>query len=217
MSEFWINNPGILFDNLCNFNPFSEGSVNEQLNNSTRFIIYVCAILAFINNNLHYLYVGGTLIILIVIYYAFICGSSNNNNNNDKKEKFNGNNLIINNLDKNSNNPLKNIEIPQYGTKEKTKESPPSFLPYNNDITKDIKGKMFQDPFDYLFDKGTRQYYTMPNTSVPNKQTEFANWLYGSETNCKAGSIYAHRPGQPREQALCNGFNVSVPTNFGKL
>ncbi len=75
---------------------------------------------------------------------------------------------------------------------------------------------MFQDSFDYLFDRGTRQYYTMPNTSVPNNQTEFANWLYGSETNCKAGSIYAHRPGQPREQALCNGFNVSVPTNFGK-
>ena len=28
-----------------------------------------------------------------------------------------------------------------------------------------------------------RQFYTMPNTEVPNSQDEFAKWLYGKPEN----------------------------------
>ena len=76
---------------------------------------------------------------------------------------------------------------------------------------------MFQTASDFIFDTGTRQYYTMPNTLVPNDQGAFANWLYGTDSNCKSGSIYMHRTGTPNECKQCNGFNVSVPTNFGNL
>ena len=80
-----------------------------------------------------------------------------------------------------------------------------------------IKDKVFQTAAQYIFDRDTRQYYTMPNTTVPNDQSAFANWLYGTENNCKAGSIYMHRTGTPIECQNCNGFNVSTPTNFGNL
>ena len=30
-----------------------------------------------------------------------------------------------------------------------------------------------------------RQYYTVPVTTIPNKQTELANWLYKTPSTCK--------------------------------
>ena len=48
-------------------------------------------------------------------------------------------------------------------------------------------------------------------------KTEFAEWLYGTENNCKSGSIYARRTGNPEASTNCTGFDISVPTNFGKL
>ena len=83
--------------------------------------------------------------------------------------------------------------------------------------TKYVNGKMFQTPEQWIFDKGTRQYYTEANTQVPNEQGAFANWLYGTENICKEGSIYARRTGTPEQALNCNGFNVATPTNFGNL
>ena len=49
-----------------------------------------------------------------------------------------------------------------------------------------------------------RPYYTMPSTTIPNEQTEFARWLYsdGSPGVCRDGNmgacgqrIYHHYPG----------------------
>ena len=34
---------------------------------------------------------------------------------------------------------------------------------------------------------------------------------------CKEGSIYMHHSGTPQQSLSCNGFNVSVPTNYGNL
>ena len=33
-----------------------------------------------------------------------------------------------------------------------------------------------------------RQYYTMPNTQIPNDQTSFARWLYATPPSCKEGN-----------------------------
>ena len=30
-----------------------------------------------------------------------------------------------------------------------------------------------------------RQFYTVPNTSIPNQRNEFAEWLYKSRATCK--------------------------------
>ena len=48
-----------------------------------------------------------------------------------------------------------------------------------------------------------RQFYTMPNTSIPNKQKEFALWLYNRGPTCKEGNGYQcfanmHHPHEKR-------------------
>jgi hypothetical protein len=49
----------------------------------------------------------------------------------------------------------------------------------NDSIKVNFNHELFRD-VDELWDKknSQRQFYTMPNTSIPNNQTEFAQWLY---------------------------------------
>ena len=111
------------------------------------------------------------------------------------------------------NNPLKNVPITDYDKKQEYSQATMS----DADMSKFVKDKMFQTAEQYIFDRDTRQYYTMPNSSVPNDRDAFAQWLYGTENVCKEGSIYMHRSGTPQQSLSCNGFNVSTPTNFGNL
>lgn len=52
---------------------------------------------------------------------------------------------------------------------------------YNKYLMKDAS-----DVFNH--NNGRRQFYTNPNTTYPNKQTEFAMWLYGTPPTCKEGN-----------------------------
>lgn len=40
----------------------------------------------------------------------------------------------------------------------------------------------------YGKDQSLRQFYTVPNTTIPNKQTELARWLYDRGPSCKEGN-----------------------------
>lgn len=61
----------------------------------------------------------------------------------------------------------------------------------DNDISDEARVTFNQDLFrdvDDLWEKknSQRQFYTVPNTAVPNNQKEFAMWLYGTGSpNCK--------------------------------
>lgn len=111
------------------------------------------------------------------------------------------------------NNPAKNIQIPELGNEPEYSKSTRS----DSEMSKYVNGKIFQTEDQFIFDRNTVQFNTVANTSIPNDQSGFANWLYGTENNCKSGSIYMHRTGTPAESQSCNGFNVSTPTNFGNL
>lgn len=76
-------------------------------------------------------------------------------------------------------NPFMNPPITDFGTPN----SPVACNANDDDIKESIKVNfnkgLFQD-VDELWDKtnAQRQFYTMPNTAIPNNQSEFANWLY---------------------------------------
>lgn len=79
---------------------------------------------------------------------------------------------------------------------------------------------LFQDAGSYFFNKDNsqRQWYSMPNGSVPNNQEGLANWLYSVPNNCKHGSINMRYGVKYTDDSLmCTGFNAAEPTNFGQL
>jgi len=233
--KFWLENPSELITNFCKFNPFVEFTTDKfskNMNAYTRLIIISIIVIYCITKEINYLLIGIFLIVLIVVmYYSFKKDSfevipsnfpftrSNNQTFEQKSENllkeaelprrvsdyYNTNDSI--------NNPLKNVSPPDYGVQPKYSEATMS----DALTSKFADGKIFQTSDQWIFDKNTRPFYTTAVSSVPNDQSGFANWLYGTENICKEGSIYLHRTGTPEQTLNCNGFNVATPTNFGNL
>ena len=236
---FWLFDPLVLITNYCNFNILSNVDFETNLNAYTRFIMLAMTICYCLTQDIKYIYIGVVLIIIIIVVYL-TKNSNQQNFTGDSLKNF----VPFNYLDKNNdnikymnkviagkldyeklpynneetpnsvNNPLGNPEITDYGKPQKYLET--KFNDTDN-INEKIKNGLAQQQSQYVFDTGVRQYYTMPNSSIPNDTMAYANWLYGKDKVCKEGSIYMHRTGQPEEQKECTGFNTSVPTNFGNL
>jgi hypothetical protein len=238
--NFWLENPRILITNACKFNPivsFTYDKLPENMNAYTRFIIIFTIIIFCITGQSNYIFIGIFLILVIIIMYysikkdafniipndfSYVNDNDNENNNTDE-------NTAINKLKKmselpkrksdyyntnvNMNNPLKNVLPTDYGKEQEYSKATIS----DSSTSRFVDGKIFQTSDQWIFDKNTQPFYTTANSSVPNDQTSFANWLYGTENICKEGSIYLHRTGTPKQTLNCNGFNVSTPTNFGNL
>jgi hypothetical protein len=56
-------------------------------------------------------------------------------------------------------------------------------------VDKNFNERLFKDVGDlYAKMSSQREFYTVPSTTIPNNQTEFAEWLYGTGATCKEGN-----------------------------
>jgi hypothetical protein len=56
----------------------------------------------------------------------------------------------------------------------------------------DIADKIFHDLGEQLvFEQSMRPFYSNPGTTIPNDQTSFAEFCYGSMVSCKEGNKFA--------------------------
>ena len=118
------------------------------------------------------------------------------------------------------NNPLMNVLLPEISYNPTRNEAAPA---YNAEVekkinksTKDyvvdntfsdesakqkeyIRRKLFSDLGDsYTFDYSMRNFYTNPNTTIPNDQEGFANFCFGDMISAKEGNEFALGRHQPR-------------------
>jgi len=113
-----------------------------------------------------------------------------------------------------SNNPFSNVLIPDYEYNPHKKPAPPAF---NENINEqilsqakklvnelnpgqpDISDKLFRDLGEqYVFEQSLRQFTTNPSTTIPNDQTGFAEFCYGSMISAKDGNLFAAARNLPR-------------------
>lgn len=83
-------------------------------------------------------------------------------------------------------NPFMNPNISHYGTDK----SPGACNIEDPEIADEVElyfnKDLYRDVEDIWNRKNSqRQFYTIPSTSIPNKQKEFANWLYDIPFSCK--------------------------------
>ena len=108
------------------------------------------------------------------------------------------------------NNPMMNVLLPEISYDPKRSEAAPS---YNVEVEKDlnnktkdyvvdttfsdeskkqreyIRRKLFSDLGDnFNFDVSMRNFYTNPNTTIPNDQGGFANFCFGDMISAKEGN-----------------------------
>jgi len=106
-----------------------------------------------------------------------------------------------------SNNPFSNTLMTDYDFNPHKKPAPPSFNINTNDeiLNKakqtvidcnpgqpDIADKLFRDLGEQLvFEQSMRPFYSTASTTIPNDQTSFAEFCYGSMISCKEGNNFA--------------------------
>jgi hypothetical protein len=223
--KFWLEDPCVLIYNFCKFSPFgpfTNSKFSKNMNAYTRLVIIITIVIFTITKQINYVYLGTfSIIIIIIIYYSLRKESFNISSDtykNNAREFLHNAELPRRqsdyyNTNQQINNPLKNLPITDYDKEQEYSKASRS----DSDMSKYANGKIFQTSDQWIFDRNTQPFYTTPNTLVPNDQTGFANWLYGTENICKEGSIYMHRTGTPEQSLNCNGFNIATPTNFGNL
>jgi len=216
--KFWMNDISILFqkNRLVEFFPNYEMTLIEKLNAIVRMSVYVGLTLYVISKKYIYLY----LPIIIMGFTIFIFKNQQENMElyyNSYKSNLNNKNyekLVEKPYTKpTTNNPFMNINLVS-DPKNKTEaiDSWDNKL-VQEDIEKKFDHNLYRDVSD-LFGKNNsqREYYTMPSTTIPNKQTEFAKWCYKTGPTCKESSINCTSPWSP-VQSTSDAYKY-VPKNF---
>jgi len=213
---FWLNNPKILIDpkRFNEFFPHPNMTKVEQLNAVVRFTIYLAIVLTMLKLDINYMFIAFIgFIITFLIYH----------NNSDLKSSENLEKYeVYKNKSKDSeqkiyvkpsyDNPFMNPTLLDIkNNPEREAYSKKSFID-NDEIKQEIEDKfnynLYQDAND-VFGKSNsqRQFYTTPVTTIPNKQDDFAQWLYGKPPTCKENNGLQCNTNNPK---LLNGESRTV-------
>jgi hypothetical protein len=219
VDKFWSNDVTVLFDKdkLSEFFPTNTMSIEEVLNALVRASLYLSICLFVYKRNVNVFFISiGTLVITYLIYkYSPTLKGKDKDKGNSKGNSKNGSDSKRGE-DENTegfesryesdeflqdkvcvtptvNNPFMNVAISDY--KNMPNREVCDDLLDNPNIKQDIESKfnhgLYQDVGDiWGKNNSQRQFYTMPNTSIPNKQKEFALWLYNRGPTCKEGNGY---------------------------
>jgi len=114
-------------------------------------------------------------------------------------------------------NPFMNVPITDYNIPQKYSKSQ---FGCGQQCQANFYDKLYRSVDDGLWERSAseRQFYTTPNSSVPNERNKFAQWLWGKNLVGKTGSIYS-RYGYPyTPDSLVNtGVNAAAPENAGQV
>jgi hypothetical protein len=215
---FWGINPNVLFQSeyILEFFPIEDMSYEQKLNALTRSIIILTIIGFLLSQSFRIIFISAITILAIFLLHYY----QQRESDKDKKvieEHFEnqGDEVIAkygiskeNVFDKpSSSNPFSNVLITDYEYNPNKKPAPPSF---NKNINKsileeakqlvselnpdqpDISEKLFKDLGEqFVFEQSLRQFTSNPSTVIPNDQTGFAEFAYGSMVSCKEGNLFA--------------------------
>lgn len=106
-----------------------------------------------------------------------------------------------------SSNPLNNVLVSDYDYNVNKKPAPPAFNNnIRNEITEQVKktvqelnpdqpnivDKLYNNVDNNMhFEQSLRQFTTNPGSTIPNDQSAFADFCYGSMVSCKEGNQFA--------------------------
>tara|TARA_B100000035_G_scaffold314238_1_gene329962 strand:- start:1184 stop:1942 length:759 start_codon:yes stop_codon:yes gene_type:complete len=223
-TNIWFKDPSVLIDknNFFQIWPCQNMSREEKINSITRLIIYLTFFGYLITQNLNILMSGIVTLIILVITYFILNKKHLQFLDKLNKESFSNEqiyeNLKHNFTNPNTKNPNMNILLPEINDNPERLVAAPS---YNkaverqiNDSVKNIIKNNFKDPNideklfrsnenepspdEFQFEQSMRQFYTTPNTNVPNNQKEFAQFCYGNMASCKDGDVEQCLKNAPR-------------------
>ncbi len=194
-SPFWLDNPNILFNKkkIMHIWPQSKYSFTGKLNAITRLVIILTLLGYLFTRNVKIIVTGVITIIVIIILYK-TQKRKRKLNKKILKEGFTSPELYervkSSFVKPTKTNPLMNVLLPEIQYNPQRKPAAPAFNPT---VEKQINNKvadprLFLDLGDNIaFDQSMRNFYATPNTTIPNDQTAFAEFCYGTMPSCRGG------------------------------
>lgn len=212
-----IFNPKYIFE----FFPTDNMSYSQKMNAATRTVLLLTIIGFIITQSVRLLIISIiTIVTIYVVYTETQKDKVKHNNKNKTNENYQNRNVGKDLLKKNDisisrntfdipskTNPLSNVLITDYDYNPNKKPAPPS---YNTNVNADIlnqakqlvsdlhpdqpniSDKLFKDLGEqFTFEQSLQPFYSTANTMIPNDQTSFADFCYGSMVSCKEGNMFA--------------------------
>ena len=190
MSDIWFQSFSdfLKISNAAKFIPRQNMNMIDKLNSIVRLSIYVSIIhYAFFADNS----IFGIVLLAMVCTYVYYKHVEENylpngedfSNAKSGVEKVGSERLRSDCTKPKDNNPFMNVLMNEYTEDPMRKEA----CDVDDELVKSsMDEKYFKDIYrdiDDAFDRKSsfRNFYTMPSTSIPNDQMEFAKWLYGSK------------------------------------
>lgn len=178
---FWLTNPFILIDreHIINLYPKSNYDIDEKLNAITRLIILLTFIGVFVlrHNILRLIVTTIITLCVIIIYHKY----------KSKFEVLEGLKQMNNvNTLPTPNNPYMNTSPIDYGENPQRNKAANAYdCKITNNIKESVKSNLNKKLFKCMNDENDfnnfdRQFYTMPNTQIPNNQNQFMKFCYGN-------------------------------------
>ena len=201
--KIWYEEPKVLIDfrKLNKYYPKKSYSKNEKMNAIMRMALYLSIVFSIITLNLNYIF-----IIIITGFLTYIVNiSMEKEDEKDLQESVEE----YKDLKKDKDYQKRKIQIKDYvkHCSMPTDENPfMNFLvtdkrdkktackSYNNPEIKELvedkfNKKLYRDINSvYNNENSQREFYTMPNTEVMNRQKELGEWLYLTPKTCKEGN-----------------------------
>ena len=207
--QFWIQDPTVLLrkDQIAQLWPTESMTSAQKLNAVTRLVVVLTIVGYSATKNTNVLVTAFVTIGLVVLLYfinrsdkkvSFLSeGFANKGNDTKRKVSFQEPEQI---------NPMMNVMPSQINDHPSRDPAAPSFVPKveeeinravqknvvasltegTPDMAQAVDRRLFQDLGDQLqFDQSMRNFYTTPNTQVPNDQKAFAEFCYGDMPSCK--------------------------------
>jgi hypothetical protein len=194
MSEkIWYQDISNFFykDAMFRILPLQSMTLEEKINAIIRFFIYLGIILSLVLMDARYLFMG---IIALVLSYPIYEFDNKERNTAETFLKSNDIDIIDNKPCTRSSveNPFMNPTIVDIGYKPDRPEA--CNISTNQNVKDLVKNnfdeRVFKDYTDiWGRQHSSREFYTVASTTIPNKQGEFAEWLYGSAATCKEGNM----------------------------
>ena len=200
---FWIYNPLILINskNAKEIFPLNDMTENQKLNALTRMIILLSILNYIVTKSIYAIISGLISIVLIVAYHKKTEGFENNETDTiiGESSYINSNEVNCFPTKPTKENPMMNVMLTDIKNNP-TRCSAEASYDVNvqeqiNDVTKSNSianvqdERLFKSTDDEMqFDYSMRNFYTTPNTEIPNAQTKFAEWCYGDMPSRKDGT-----------------------------
>lgn len=174
-------------ENLIKFIPDKNYTIEENLNASLRFAIYLSLFVFLVKRDPRIFFFAAVVGLVTLVIYK-----NENKENATKKELFDRLSIDVDKKKKyclrpTNDNPFMNVSFADYTD---FPNRPPACDITKSNVKHDVVNRfsrgLYKDVDDVFSRKASdRQFYTNPITTIPNNQSGFAEWCFKTAKTCK--------------------------------